>query len=225
MSASQDFWSRRRAAAAAEEAAEAARREADLQAEAEAALAEKSDAEILAELDLPDPDMLQPGDPVTAFMSRAVPERIRKRALRRLWRVNPVLANLDGLVDYDDDYTDAATVVEGLRTGYQVGKGMLSHIEALAEKAARDAEGAQGGAVPSETGEAQASAGAADDGQSVTPPSDTQSGSRPDAAPASATIVVKDTSGGQPLDCGDGTEPSDPPQPRRMTFSFKTETS
>ena len=43
-------------------------------------------------------------------------------ALRRLWKVNPVLANVDGLVEYGEDFTDSATVVENLQTTYQVGK-------------------------------------------------------------------------------------------------------
>jgi hypothetical protein len=46
--------------------------------------------------------------------------------------LNPVLANVDGLVDYGQDFTDNAMVVEGLQTAYQVGKGMLSHLEKLA---------------------------------------------------------------------------------------------
>lgn len=133
MSAPRDFWSRRRAAVEAEEAAA---REA-VAAEAEAVeLAEreaKDDAEILAELDLPDPDTLKAGDDVVAFMSRAVPERLRRRALRRLWTLNPVLANLDGLNDYDDDYSVVSG--EAVTTTYQVGKGMLAHIEEMARQA------------------------------------------------------------------------------------------
>ncbi len=57
-----------------------------------------------------------------------MPERIRRRALRKLWGLNPVLANLDGLVDYAEDYTDAATVVDNLQTVYKIGKGMLAQF-------------------------------------------------------------------------------------------------
>lgn len=141
-----DFWSRRRAAveaevegeAAALRAAEAAR----IEAEREAGQAEKTDAEILAELGLSDPDTLVQGDDFSAFMKAAVPERLRQRALRRLWRSNPVLANLDGLIDYGDDYTDAATVIPGMQTAYQVGKGMMRHVIALAEQAEAEAAAA-----------------------------------------------------------------------------------
>ncbi|GHF43973.1 DUF3306 domain-containing protein [Seohaeicola zhoushanensis] len=133
MNAPRDFWSRRRAAVEAE--AEADRRALAEQALAseQAALAEKTDEEILAELDLPDPDRLEPGDDIVRYMARAVPERIRRRALRKLWTLNPVLANLDGLNDYDDDYTQVAT--GPVSTTYQVGKGLLAHVKELARQA------------------------------------------------------------------------------------------
>lgn len=133
-----DFWSRRRAKVAAEEQAEAEVLEQAARTDREAALAEKTDEELLAELDLPDPDTLGEGDDFKAFLSDAVPARLRTRALRRLWRVNPVLANLDGLVDYGDDFTDAACVVENLQTVYKVGKGMLARFEEEAEEQAAE---------------------------------------------------------------------------------------
>lgn len=135
---SSDFWSKRKAAVAAEQEAEA-----DLRAQAEIAqeqqaLEEKSDEEILAALDLPDPDTLKMGDDFSGFMEKAVPDRIRRRALRTLWRSNPTLANVDGLVEYGEDFTNSAMVVENLQTAYQVGKGMLSHVLEMAKQA--DAE-------------------------------------------------------------------------------------
>ena len=54
-------------------------------------------------------------------MKEGVPTELRNRALRKLWRVNPVFGHLDGLNDYDGDFTDAATVVKGLKTLYKVG--------------------------------------------------------------------------------------------------------
>lgn len=84
---------------------------------------EKTDDEILHELGLPNPDDLQPGDDVKGFMAEAVPARLRNRALRKLWASNPILANVDGLVDYGEDFTDAATVVENLATAWQAGRG------------------------------------------------------------------------------------------------------
>lgn len=87
-----------------------------------------SDDEILEKLELPDPDSLKEGDDFSAFMSSAVPEHLRRRALKTLWRSNPTLANLDGLLDYGEDYTDAAMVPEVLNTAYKVGRGFLKEI-------------------------------------------------------------------------------------------------
>jgi hypothetical protein len=130
-----DFWSRRQAAVAAEAVAEQralAERDADLR---EAEVAEQSDAEILAELELPEPESLVEGDDFKVFLTDQVPARIKTRALRHLWRANPVLACVDGLVDYGEDFTDAACVIEGLQTAYQVGKGMTRHVDELARQA------------------------------------------------------------------------------------------
>ena len=86
---------------------------------------ERTDEEILAGLGLKHPDALEPGDDIRGFMQAAVPDRLRRLALRQLWRTKPELAVLDGLVDYGEDYTDAAMVVANLQTAYRVGKGML----------------------------------------------------------------------------------------------------
>ena len=102
----------------------------------------KSDEEVLSILELPEPDTLKLGDTVEKFMDNRVPERIRARALRAFWKTNPLLANIDGLDEYCDDYTDAAMVVENLQTIYEVGKGYASQaldaLENLAEDDVRD---------------------------------------------------------------------------------------
>jgi hypothetical protein len=128
------FWDRRRAAVRAEEEASLHAADEKVHAEEQAVLAEKTDAELLAEFDLPDPDTLKAGDDFTAFMARAIPEHLRRRALRKLWVSNPVLACLDDLVDYADDYTQASAVTN-FTTSYQVGKGLRRHIEDVAKKA------------------------------------------------------------------------------------------
>lgn len=130
-----DFWSRRRAAVSKEAAAEEQAQEAALLAARDAEVAEKSDDELLDELGLPEPEALGEGDDFKQFLTEAVPSRLKTRALRQLWKVNPVLANIDGLVDYGEDFTDAATVVENLQSAYQVGKGMMAHVQELARQA------------------------------------------------------------------------------------------
>ena len=150
------FWARRKAGIAAESQADAHAVAAAREAARAAEVADKTDAELLEELDLPDPDTLESGDDFSAFLREAVPARLRTRALRRLWRVNPVLANLDGLVDYGEDYTDAATVVKDLKTDYVVGKGLRKHIEEMARQAELKASGAQAVAAAPEEGAAEA---------------------------------------------------------------------
>ncbi|HHI69864.1 MAG TPA: DUF3306 domain-containing protein, partial [Rhodobacteraceae bacterium] len=143
MSAPLDRWSRRRAAVQAEAEAEARTRQQAEAAAQQAAMAEKTDTEILAELGLPDPETMQPGDDFSGFMQVIVPERIRKLALRKLWRSNPVLANVDHLVDYGEDFTKEGTLGVAVKTAYQVGKGMLKHVdetEASGEETEKAAE-------------------------------------------------------------------------------------
>jgi hypothetical protein len=94
-----------------------------------AAAPEESEGEASRRLGLPDIDSLDAQSDYTPFMRNGVPEGLRQKALRRLWRSDPVLANLDGLDMYHEDYTDAGTVVANLKTLYRVGRGYLPDIE------------------------------------------------------------------------------------------------
>lgn len=92
--------------------------------------------------DLPDIETMSIDSDFSAFLQDGVPEELRIGALRRLWRLDPVFANLDGLVEYGGDYTDATTVVENLKTAYQVGRGFVDdeeEIAAIAEEETKDA--------------------------------------------------------------------------------------
>ncbi len=55
--------------------------------------------------DLPDIETLTYDSDFTAFMRDGVPAAIRNAALKKLWGSDPVLANVDGLNDYDLDYS------------------------------------------------------------------------------------------------------------------------
>lgn len=85
----------------------------------------EEEAALLEELGLPVPETLVQGDDFKAFMKAGVPEFLRKRALRTLWRSNPVLANLDGLNDYDEDFRSPEMTKKVLATAYQVGRGFV----------------------------------------------------------------------------------------------------
>ena len=130
------FWERRRAGVKAEEASVQQAAEEQALADQQVLIAEKSDEELLAEFDLPDPDTLKAGDDFTAFMAKAIPDHLRRRALRKLWVSDPVLACLDDLVDYADDYTQVSAVTD-FTTSYQVGKGLREHIKDVAVKSAK----------------------------------------------------------------------------------------
>lgn len=130
-----DFWSRRRARVIAEDRALAAEVELTQRELQEAELAQLSDDEVLAALDLPSPGTVDTAELLQRFMRSTLPRRLKQQALRQYWRRKPVLACLDGLVDYANDYTDAATCVPDLQTSYQVGKGLLTHVEAVARAA------------------------------------------------------------------------------------------
>ncbi len=207
MTRSADFWSRRKARVAEEEQAQARAIEAEEAAAFEAEQAEKSDEELLEELGLPDPDSLQPGDDFKAFMAKAVPDRIRRRALRKLWLSNPALANLDGLLDYGEDFTDSAKVIENMQTAYQVGKGMLAHVEELARQA-DEAENP----VETDTAEAPETAEAA------TPEAD--EAPAPDVSNPSDTHEIAAQQDDRPVQLSDDTPDYDVAPRRRMRFAF-----
>ena len=132
--ARRDAFARRREARLALGPAPEAATEAALQA-----LEARPDAELLAEAGLKEPEALVSAEEIRAFLKHALPDRLKRRALRRLWGLNPVLANVDGLVDYGEDFTDAAMVVENMQTLYQVGKGMFDKAVEQAEAEARAA--------------------------------------------------------------------------------------
>lgn len=58
----------------------------------------------------------------TAFLKEHVPEHIKRLALRKLWASDPVFSILDGLNEYDDDYTKVQLITQAA-TSYKIGRG------------------------------------------------------------------------------------------------------
>ena len=141
--------------------------------------------EAVAVEDLPDIETLDKDSDFTVFLKEGVPEKLRNMALRKLWLSDPVLANVDGLVDYGEDFTDAALVVEGMKSAYQVGKGFITEEDEkkMAEQAAAEAAEAEKAAAESEAA-AEGSGEDADD----TPPAESEeaSGEEPAGDPDAA---------------------------------------
>ncbi|MGH6728371.1 MAG: DUF3306 domain-containing protein [Pseudolabrys sp.] len=65
----------------------------------------------------------------TPFLAKGVSAAITRAALRKLWVSDPVLANLDGLNDYDEDYHLVDSTITVAQTNYKAGKGYLDDIE------------------------------------------------------------------------------------------------
>ena len=50
-------------------------------------------------------------------------------ALRKLWKSNPAFGFIDGLDDYDEDYSAIGIVAQEIFTNYKPGKGMVDPDE------------------------------------------------------------------------------------------------
>ena len=100
-----------------------------------------------ADPELPDIDSLDKDSDYTVFMRDGVPEHLRRLALRKLWRMGPVHSIIDGLDDYDDDFTKLFTdaVTKNVKSAFRVGRGFATDDETseTAEDAAEDAEAAE----------------------------------------------------------------------------------
>lgn len=75
------------------------------------------------EPDLPDVESLTAESDFTAFMKEGVPAGLRRLALRKLWASDPMFNIIDEMVEYGEDYTDAATVVAGMNSAWEAGRG------------------------------------------------------------------------------------------------------
>jgi hypothetical protein len=105
----------------------------------------KTDAEAPVEIapeDLPDIETLDKDSDYTPFMQDGVPEWLRRVALHKLWLSDPLLANLDGLNDYDEDFSAIGTVAREITSRYKPGSGMPDddHPDISAEESGQTAE-------------------------------------------------------------------------------------
>lgn len=166
-------WSRLKRTGAAkrqreEETASAAERPADAataeQADAPAGGPEEDGGGIP---DLPPIESLNKDSDFTAFMRKGVPEELKRLALRKLWTSDPVLANLDGLLEYGEDFSKPFKAPGLVATLYRVGEGMPAPVKEIAQRiVGDDSDGAAGGEAPdgaaSEAAPAPADSPAAD---------------------------------------------------------------
>ena len=147
-------WSRLKGASAHDKTA------APVEAPAPAAGAEPVAPAMAAEtpavpVEIPDLESLGPDSDYTAFLQDSVPDALRNAALRKLWASNPVFSIIDGLDEYDGDYSLVGMIDEHIETAYKVGRGFRQEDEEAEEDAvAEDGDGLPEGAA--ETGAPEA---------------------------------------------------------------------
>ena len=144
-------WSERKLAQAPSEAAETAAlvEPAETAALVEPAGSVPDEARAEPPEDLPDIDSLDAESDFAVFMREGVPEDLKNLALRKLWRSDPVYANLDGLNDYDPEHVSflvQATEVakdmldKALKDDGRTDAAPVSEQDAPGDDAARSAE-------------------------------------------------------------------------------------
>lgn len=91
-----------------------------------------------------DLETLDGGSDFTVFLKEGVPDVLKRKALATLWLSDPVLANIDGLVDYDDDFGSPDLNMKIFKSAYQAGRGYLEHIDRQAAAVAAADESSEG---------------------------------------------------------------------------------
>lgn len=81
-----------------------------------------------------DLDTLDKETDFSIFMKEGVPDVLRRKAMSALWRADPVFANVDGLVDYGEDFAAPDLVMKTFKSAWQAGRGYIEHLEALEEQ-------------------------------------------------------------------------------------------
>ncbi len=104
----------------------------DAVVDAEAEPDPEREAELLANLkaaEAVDLETLDEKSDISIFMKDGVPELLKRRAMAALWRSSPIFANVDGLVDYDDDFGSPDLIMKTFQSAWQVGRGYLKNTE------------------------------------------------------------------------------------------------
>ena len=195
---------------------------AETREEEEAAL---DDDQLLEKYGLTNPEEIEDEAGLEAFLENGLPDRLRQMALRRMWRLNPLFRFADEMVEYGENYTDAATVIDGMTTAYQVGKGYLQKaFDALDDEeegadgalpdVAADKGEAQGGSSQTEAADARAQTSDGSHGSADEPAAEAEP---VDAGPGAEGRQPAGDIEAEPLKLQEMEEPPRP-RPQRMTF-------
>ena len=188
------------------------------------------DDQLLQKYGLTNPEEIEDEAGLEAFMQNGLPDRLRQMALRRMWRLNPLFRFADEMVEYGENYTDAATVIDGMTTAYQVGKGYLKKAFDALDDEGGDTEGhelpasgnrpvEQSAARPPATDDQEEETGKAAASDAEQAAGDAGEGAA--AVPKAGTPeVVASEEASQAVPTQDEPPSEEPPRPRpqRMTF-------
>ncbi len=165
----------------------------------DAATAPEQQAANRAAAEAIDIDSLTADSDYSPFFRDGVPAALKSAALRQLWRSSPVFANVDGLNDYDEDFTIPKTPVGVIRTAWKFGRGFVGDDDNGDESggADEDRQTAEAGKDDEETAEAAAGGPdtVSDDGGQDEPAPDAQPAdpaAGPSQSSAAAGVALRD---------------------------------
>ena len=93
-----------------------------------------TDDELADKYEVINPDKVNSSVDLREILNKNIPDRLKQLALKRLWRIVPLYGEVSELVEYGEDFTDAATVIDNLQTAYVVGKGYLDKVVEKTDK-------------------------------------------------------------------------------------------
>ncbi|MDH3196344.1 MAG: DUF3306 domain-containing protein, partial [Hyphomicrobiales bacterium] len=141
-------------------------------------------------------DELDENSDYSPFFKAGVPSALKSSALHRLWRSNPVFANIDGLNDYDDDFTFPTTPLAAIKTAWKFGRGFLSDDDLAGKDEAAPGPETPQMVEPAEGGAAAVAEAATSEPDPVSPApiadKDPESGPAAEPAPQDAAAEKPD---------------------------------
>ena len=93
-----------------------------------------TDDELADKYEVSNPEKINSSVDLRKILNKNIPDRLKQLALKRLWRIVPLYGEVSELVEYGEDFTDAATVIDNLQTAYVVGKGYLDKVVEKTDK-------------------------------------------------------------------------------------------
>jgi len=192
-----------------------------------------TDEDLCAKYELTHPDQCDDPEQLDDFFNRPLPDRLKQLAMRRMWRLNPLFRFADEMVEYGENYTDAATVLPDMQSAYKVGKGYFDKL--MAEKADAEDAAAEDSAEEAVNDEASDSANPEETAQaeSQSSPDDGLAAEENNAeTPEDVTETVKSSAKtAEPLSLADAESSADetpiappvppPIRPRQVSFTRK----